>query len=167
MIPILHLPTFYRQYESFWLAVEQSWQTGLPSGIIAEHPSFVPCVLACLFCGSLQTHLGRSKPEENTRRYDEDEVKQSENLYRSTMQSLVMLGFPRDPTFYSLAAYVIWHIPLIREESERSTTFISTAFRVGQTLGLHKDPKHFGIPHHEAESRRKLWWHILNKDACK
>jgi hypothetical protein len=166
MIPILHLPTFYHQYEDFWLAAEQCWQTGVPSGIMAEHPSFLPCLLACLFCGSLQTHLGRPKPDQNAHAYIESETRQSESLYRNTMQSLVMLGFPRDPTFYSLAAYVIWHIPLIREESERSTAFISTAFRVGQTLGLHKDPKHFDLPNYEAECRRRLWWHILNKDAC-
>ncbi|KAF2096748.1 hypothetical protein NA57DRAFT_78343 [Rhizodiscina lignyota] len=77
-----------------------------------------------------------------------------------------MVGFPGgNTTVFALAAFVILHVPLIREETERSTAFISTAFRVGQKIGLHRDPQCLDITGVEAELRRRLFWHILHKDA--
>ncbi|KAK4962771.1 hypothetical protein LTR10_000398 [Elasticomyces elasticus] len=144
----------------FWESVSQSHKYGIPDGFLTQRPAFLALVLSTLFCG---TFSQSQRPE------DVDEAKNlsrmSKGLYRSTMQTLSILGFPRNATLCSLQAYVICHVPLIRDESERSASFVSTAFRVGQAMGLHRDPKHFGVSIAEAEARRRLWWHILHKDT--
>jgi hypothetical protein len=165
LIPILHLPTFYSQYDEFWQSVEEFHQTRLPRGFLVTCPTFLALLLSALCCGSLHSYLNRSRTDGDILGPTVSESRRSEMLSRTTMRALTMLGFPRDPTIYSLAAFVIWHVPLIREESEQSTAFISTAFRAGQALGLHRDPSHFGITDAEAEVRRRLWWHILHKDT--
>ena len=164
LIPVLHLPTFYRQYNDFWRSVDECSRGGSPGGFLAECPSFLPLLLSTLFCGSSQSYHASSRDDDPHDRLRK-ETQQSGKLYRLAMQSLTMLGFPRDPTIYGLAAFVILHLPLIREESDSSTAFISTAFRVGQALGLHRDPKHFDIPLVEAKLRCRIWWHILHKDT--
>ncbi|KAI9665993.1 MAG: hypothetical protein M1821_003928 [Bathelium mastoideum] len=165
LIPILHLPTFYQQYDDFWACLASYQTKGPPEGLLAECPTFLVLLLSILFCGSLHCYLTQSEPDGQAKSSTEEQKQQSQSLYRATIQALTLLSFPRDPTIYSLAAFVILHVPLIREESERSSTFISTAFRVGQALGLHRDPKHFNATDIEAEIRRRLWWHILHKDT--
>ena len=83
------------------------------------------------------------------------------------MHALVLLSFPGDATVYPLAAYLIWNIPLIHKELERSTAFTYTAFRVGQKLGLHHGPEHFQSAYWDAGMRRRIWWHIIHKDTRK
>lgn len=167
VIPVLHLPIFYRQVDRFWNSVATYHRSGTPDGFLAECPSFLALMLATLFCGSLNEQSnGTDSSSSQTDRPVENRSRLSKRMYRATAQTLTILGFPRDPTIFSLAAWLIWHVPLIREESERSTSFISTAFRVGQALGLHRDPQHFDSADGEAETRRRVWWHILHKDTC-
>jgi hypothetical protein len=32
-------------------------------------------------------------------------------------------------------------------------------------MGLHRDPAQFGIQSSEAETRRRIWWHIIHMDG--
>jgi hypothetical protein len=165
LIPVLHLPTFYSQYDGFWFSVEEFRQQGALGGFLASCPTFLALLFSTLFCGSFHRCFIPSRYGGSPFTQNESERQQSKDMYRATMYALTSLGFPRDATLYSLAAFVIWHVPLIREETEHSTAFVSTAFRVGQALGLHRDPKHFKAADIEAEMRRRLWWHILHKDT--
>lgn len=166
LIPFLHLPTFYAEYDDFWCSIDELRRTGTPTGILADCPTFLALLFSILFCGCFHSSFLPSQSGRVDFSLDEGASQMSKDLYRSTMQTLTMLGFPHDPTLYSLSAFLIWHVPLIREEAERSTAFVSTAFRVGQALGLHRDPKHFQASDVEAEMRRRVWWHILHKDTC-
>lgn len=165
LIPILHLPTFYEQYDDLWRSLDELRRSGTPTGILADCPTFLALLFSALFCGCfhscfLPLHSGQPQLS-----LDDSEKQLSRDLYQATMQALTVLGFPSDPTIYTLSAFLIWHVPLIREETERSTAFVCTAFRVGQALGLHRDPKHFQASEVEAEIRRRVWWHILHKDT--
>ena len=167
LIPVLHLPTFWRRVDSFWNSIQQYRDTGMPGGILAQSPAFLALIFSTLCCGALpDSSIPTSNDDQDVG--DRSRASQlSRSLYRATMATLSLCRFPREPNLISLQAFVICHIPLIREESERSASFVSTAFRVGQALGLHRDPLHFKIETIEAELRRRLWWHILHKDTCK
>ncbi|KAH8658512.1 hypothetical protein BX600DRAFT_401253 [Xylariales sp. PMI_506] len=39
------------------------------------------------------------------------------------------------------------------------------ALRIGQSLGLHRDAKRFGLSPFQTEIRRRLWWHLLSRDS--
>ena len=162
LVPILHLPTFWHNVDAFWDSLQQYREIGVPTGILGKNPTFLALVFATLFCGS----IGEGLLSREARKHPKKQSRLSKTLYRDTMRVLTVCGFPRSPTVSSLQAFVLCHVPLIREESERSATFISTAFRVGQVLGLHRDPKHFNITSADAEERRRVWWHILHKDSC-
>lgn len=167
LIPILHLPTFYRQLDQFWISVQQFHAEGVPGGLLAECPSFLALVVSALFCGTFYKYDAQLNLYMPSTAKASREIKLARRLYRAVMHTLALLSFPSDATIFSLAAYVIWNIPLIREESERSTSFTCTAFRVGQKLGLHRDPEHFQMEYWEAEMRRRIWWHIIHKDTRK
>jgi hypothetical protein len=53
LIPLIHLPTFDRQYHRFW-EWYKTWEAGhAPEGVLAENPSFLPLLVTVLFCGSI------------------------------------------------------------------------------------------------------------------
>lgn len=166
LIPILHLPMFWQQVDSFWNSIQQYHDTGMPGGILAESPAFLALVFSTLCCGALSDSSLPASESSHASRDRTAASQLSRSLYRVTMATLSLCRFPRESNLISLQAFVICHIPLIREESERSASFVATAFRAGQALGLHRDPIHFKIEPIEAETRRRLWWHILHKDTC-
>lgn len=162
IIVLLHLPSFYLQYDRFWVSYEAYSHEGLPEGFLAECPTFLPMLFAILFSGS----AALPKVEDRSLVGEDEMTILSRRLYKATMRSLSLVGFPRNPTIYSLTAYLIWQNPLIREEdSLTSTSFISTAVRVGQAMGLHRDGSCFGLDPVQTELRRRLWWHIIHMDV--
>jgi hypothetical protein len=165
LIPILHLPTMYKQLDQFWISVQQYHSDGVAGGFLAECPSFLALVVSAYFCGTFHKYDTQLKLYMPSTSKTNREERLARRLYRSIMHALAILCFPGDATVFSLAAYLIWNIPLIREESERSTAFTCTAFRVGQKLGLHRDPERFQMAYWEAEMRRRIWWHIIHKDT--
>ena len=39
------------------------------------------------------------------------------------------------------------------------------AIRMAQSLGIHRDGERLGLPPFQSEMRRRLWWHLLNRDS--
>jgi hypothetical protein len=82
------------------------------------------------------------------------------------MTCATLTGFPRSPTLYSLAAYIIVQSQFIREEEfSDSPDFIGTAFRVALGMGLHRHLPSADFTTAERETRRRLWWYILHLDV--
>ncbi|KAF2090835.1 hypothetical protein K490DRAFT_62162 [Saccharata proteae CBS 121410] len=162
IIILVHLPSFVEQYERFWRWVEDRDKPTVPTGILAENPSFLPLLFAVLFAGSVTcssqlilSEFGQQSRETVTA-----------NLYNCTVHTLSLVSFPRRPTIYSLMAYLISHNLLLRdEELFGSSSYISVALRVAYGMGLHRDGSHFGIEPCQAEVRRRLWWHIIHTDV--
>jgi hypothetical protein len=155
----------YRQLDQFWISVQQYRAGGVPGGFLAECPSFLALVVSALLCETFHKYDPQQKLYMPWISQTNCEGRLARGLYQTVMHTLALLGFPGNATIFSLAVYVIWNIPLIREESERETSFTCTAFRLGQKLGLHRDPEHFQMADWEAEMRRRIWWHIIHKDT--
>ena len=157
LLLILHLPSFYRQFDAFWVFIQHLTEHGSASGFLGSCPSFLALIVSVLFCGSLyNAWRANSDRESNPEVANFGSAKMRQKLYSLTVRSLVILRFPRDPTIFSLSAYLLLHVPLIREESDDSTAFVSIALRAGQAMGLHRDSSHFAMSIEGAEVRRRV-----------
>lgn len=65
-----------------------------------------------------------------------------------------------------LQAFVVFLVLLRRNDDARKIwTLTGLVVRIAQTLGVHRDGCHFGLPPFEIEMRRRLWWQVCILDA--
>lgn len=160
--PLLHIPTFHSQYLRFWQWFLSWNRDEMPSGILAETPSFLPLLFAVLFAGS----FGQPTPLFNQETSEASFSAMTAPLYKLHSHALSLVAFPQSPTIYSLIAYLIAQNLLIREEESLSScSYISVALRIAQAMGLHRDGSLFKLDPIQAEIRRRIWWHIIHTDV--
>jgi hypothetical protein len=162
LLPILHLPAYAEDFRTFWEERNASRGHDSEVGVLVRRkPSFVCLLFSMLFaalkCASksrLQSILG-----------DSPDVTAGD-IYVTAVVSTTLTGFPRRPSLYSLAAYLLTQSPFVMEEDFSDfPEFISTAFRVGLGMGLHRQLPEAGFNNNELETRRRLWWYILHLDV--
>ncbi|KAH8797355.1 fungal-specific transcription factor domain-containing protein [Xylogone sp. PMI_703] len=159
--PLLHIPTFQSQYTRFWQWYLSWDREELPTGILAEIPSFLPLFLAVLFAGS----FGQPTPLFNQDATEASLSGMTAQLYQLHSHALALVSFPQSPTIYSLIAYLMAQNLLIREEESLSScSYLSVALRIAQAMGLHRDGALFKLDPIQAELRRRIWWHIIHTD---
>ncbi|KAL1860938.1 hypothetical protein Plec18170_001452 [Paecilomyces lecythidis] len=156
--PVLHPPTVLKMYNQFWRWYNYSDYSGEP----CPDPSFIPLLYAIWYGGSVTVSIRTIKSE-----FDVDSRSSLSTMYSDEVTRwLSKISFPRSPSLRGLAAFLIVQTILSKEEEPlTSSLFISLALRVAQTMGLHRDPAQFGIAPAEAESRRRVWWHIVHMDG--
>lgn len=156
--PVVHPPTVLKLYQSFWEWFENRGHTRTPY----PDPSFIPLLYAIWYGGSVTISLRTIHAEFNV----ENRAGLSEPFHDEVTRWLKKVSFPRSSTLHGLAAFLLVQTILSKEEEPlTSSLFISLALRVAQTMGLHRDPAQFGIPACEAETRRRVWWHIVHMDG--
>ncbi|KAL1967426.1 hypothetical protein VTN77DRAFT_3211 [Rasamsonia byssochlamydoides] len=156
--PVVHPPTVLKMYNAFWDWYDHSSY----SGEQCPDPSFIPLLYAIWYGGSVTISIRTIKAEFNV----SSRSVLSEMYNEQVTRWLTKISFPRSPTLHGLAAFLLVQTILSKEEEPlTSSLFISLALRVAQTMGLHRDPAQFGIQSHEAESRRRVWWHIVHMDG--
>lgn len=156
--PVLHPPTVLKMYNEFWRWYNYSSYSGEP----CPDPSFIPLLYAIWYGGSVTISIRTIKSEFNVDSRSTLSTTYSDEVTRW----LSKISFPRSPSLRGLAAFLIVQTILSKEEEPlTSSLFISLALRVAQTMGLHRDPAQFGIAPAEAESRRRVWWHIVHMDG--
>jgi hypothetical protein len=159
--PIFHIPTFREQLQEFWssdsiLACEAPSQRAF----LQKTPSFLVLYLGILFAGSV------SKPRLHRDDWASREDPTSADLYVAAQTAARLVGFPSRSPLLALISYILIETPLVREEEfSGGSTFVDTAFRVALSMGLHRDPDAFQISAVEADTRRKVWWHIIHLDT--
>lgn len=156
--PVLHPPTVLKLYHTFWDWYDYSSYSGEP----CPNPSFIPLLYAIWYGGSVTISLRIIKTEFNA----SSRFSLSSIYNEGVSHWLTKISFPRSPSLQGLAAYLIVQTILSKEEEPlTSSLFVGLAMRVAQTMGLHRDPAKFGIEPCEAETRRRMWWHILHMDG--
>ncbi|RFU27671.1 hypothetical protein B7463_g8653, partial [Scytalidium lignicola] len=159
--PLLHIPTFQSQYTRFWQWFLSWDREEIPTGILAETPSFLPLLFAVLFVGS----FGQPTPLFNQDSTEASLSAMTTQLYKLHSHALSLVSFPQNPTIYSLIAYLMAQNLLIREEESLSScSYLSVALRIAQAMGLHRDSALFKLDPIQAEIRRRIWWHIIHTD---
>ena len=162
LTPILHLPTFAADHREFWRAGAQYGCQKSSSGTILERkPSFIALYFSMLFAATKS--VGSSMIGDLL---VDEEIPLVADLYFAATISTTLVGFPRRPSLYSLAAFIFAQSQFIREEEfPDAPSFIETAFRVALGMGLHRDFGNSELLDAERETRRRLWWHVIHLDV--
>lgn len=158
LIPLIHMPTFESLHQQFW-DWRSSWDGyHVSEGVLAENPSFLPLLFAVLFTGSitLRTPLGSDTTPPGV------PIK----LRNMLPKALMIVGFPSNPSMYSLMAFILFNSMMIREEEDLSScSFVAIAVRIAQSMCLHRDGSQFDLDPVSLEERRRVWWHLLHLDT--
>ncbi|EPS43547.1 hypothetical protein H072_2486 [Dactylellina haptotyla CBS 200.50] len=160
VVPLLHAPSFNKDYTKFWKLKEMETTDNLTFS-----PTFIPLLFAVLYTGALSI----SNRKFNDAFPDKEHTRNIiiSHLNRAAMAALAVTAFPRGPTLSSLIAYLLIHTCKIREEEPlTSYAFVGVAMRAAQSAGLHREPNSFkGLNEVEREVRRRVWWHIIYLDV--
>ncbi|KAI2008618.1 hypothetical protein LOZ39_005584 [Ophidiomyces ophidiicola] len=156
--PVVHPPTVLRLYQYFWEWYDSRGVSRNPY----PDPAFIPLLYAIWYGGSVTISLRTIHAEFDVG----SRAHLSGPFHDEVTRWLKKITFPRNPTLHGLAAFLLVQTILSKEEEPlTSSLFISLALRVAQTMGLHRDPAQFGILACEAETRRRVWWHIVHMDG--
>ncbi|KAH8816721.1 fungal-specific transcription factor domain-containing protein [Xylogone sp. PMI_703] len=163
LIPLLHLPTFAEDFDSFWQEIKSTDKHNSHFSIfLRKKPGFVCLLASILFASVVSVPPSRlnSVLGDNTTNLSPGD------MHFATTMSAALTGFPRSPSIYSLAAYIFAQSQFMREEDfSDSEEYVSTAFRIALGMGLHRDLAEAGYSVAELEMRRRLWWYILHVDV--
>ncbi|EEH16047.2 hypothetical protein PABG_06134 [Paracoccidioides brasiliensis Pb03] len=156
--PVMHSPSILEKYHAFWDWYENMGQSGEP----CPDPSFIPLLYAIWYGGSVTISLRIIRDEFDI----ESRAALSTPFHDEVTRWLRKISFPRNSSIHGLMAFLLVQTILSREEEPlASSLFISLALRVAQSKGLHRDPAQVGISACEAETRRRVWWHIVHMDG--
>jgi hypothetical protein len=149
---IIHRPTFSKHYRQFWLDLE-----GTPVVFIGLIYAFM--ALATLSgLGSGETHPdSRDSPSEMLRAYKDNCV-----------QCLILSDYTK-PTRYTLETMLIYgeaEFLMSQNDQVHSYLLMGVANRLALRMGLHRDSSKVGtnFTPFEAETRRRMWYHICQLD---
>ncbi|RSL56972.1 hypothetical protein CEP54_008541 [Fusarium duplospermum] len=81
-------------------------------------------------------------------------------------QALAETDFLENPTIPLLQALAVYLAAMRVNNSGRAVWIMNgLALRAAQSMGLHRDGRKLGLSPFEAEIRRRLWWHFLERDG--
>ena len=162
LIPIIHLRGFSGEVEAFWQGLPtENLHATEPSLFLRKQPGFL-----CLFSSILFAALASSSQSRIKSIFGDETEIYAEDMYFIAMVSASLTGFPRNPSTYSLAAFIFAQSQFVREEEfSDAPDFISTSFRIALGMGLHRQLSGADFTVAEFETRRRLWWYILHLDV--
>ncbi|KAF2724385.1 hypothetical protein K431DRAFT_291882 [Polychaeton citri CBS 116435] len=155
--PLIHMPTFQKQYEAFW-----QWRQQGSSGVL-EDPTFLCILASALYCGATTAiaSVWHTKPLDRLQK--DDTVKQ---LRCTLYNSLEVCEHQEKPTLHTLVALLLAHSCTSEVSGPFSCLkFVSMVARIATSMGLHHNGEGFGLSPVMCELRRRVWWHIISLDA--
>ncbi|KAK0734238.1 hypothetical protein B0T26DRAFT_634636 [Lasiosphaeria miniovina] len=147
----LHWPSFQGVYQSFWEDVDR---------YIEPRPSVQGVVFAAWFSAAVS--------------FDEDQLSREcglskahlvANLKIGTETALSKANFLRTTKVETLQAFVMYMLPLCREEVSRAhSVLVGAAVRMSECMGLHRDGEAYGLSPLETHVRRLIWHQLCFLD---
>lgn len=84
----------------------------------------------------------------------------------ATEQALARAGFLNTNEIVTVQAFVLFLVCVRRYDDTRFVwSLTALAFRIAQSLGLHRDGAKFGLSPFDTEMRRRLWWQVCILDV--
>lgn len=158
IVPLVHVPTFRRRYEQFWLHCND------PDAGAEASMSFAALLIAVVYAGSVCDATAGLPEAPSDSSAGQDVSRRLSKLGTAVLRAA---AFPKAPTVETLSAYLVLQVSAAREEEPLTcVALVGLALRAANMLGLHRDPSHFeDIDEIEAEVRRRVWWHIVRVDV--
>ncbi|KAI9673973.1 MAG: hypothetical protein M1817_002179 [Caeruleum heppii] len=147
----VHQPSFHRLYNSFWADVARGFEP--PASTFAVVLAVVFSAVASMREDAVDANFGVQK---------ESLV---ENFRVGTEMALARANFLRSTKFETLQAFVLYLIPLCRDQISRAhSALVGTAIRIAQCMGLHRDGENYRSAPIERHVRRIIWHQICFLD---
>ncbi|KAH0542946.1 hypothetical protein FGG08_002715 [Glutinoglossum americanum] len=148
---LVHRPTFENQYERFWNSIAFG----------AEPPySLQALYFAMMFSSAVSLN-----DEVIFREYGRTKQSVVNDFRMNTEAALSKAGFIRTTKLETLQAFVMYLIPLCRDEISRAhSALTATAIRIAECMGLHRDGKFFGLTPVDIHVRRLVWYQLCFLD---
>lgn len=149
------------RYLRFW-----EWKVDIEKGLTEDSASpdllFMPMLFAMWYTGALSLSkicFGRLFP--GTTR-----ASVCSQLHDQCVRALAMISFPGNGQTWPLAAFVtLQSVPCSEEEPLQSSDYMNLMVRYSQALGNHREPTLAALHPFDAETRRRVWWQILQLDT--
>jgi hypothetical protein len=149
---VVHWPSFQLHYDNFWTSVlaglePPAWQQALVLSILFSAVASMPeQEVTLIFARPQSTILG--------------------NFQTGTEVALSKAQFLRATKIETLQALVIYLIPMCRDQLSRAhSVIVGMAVRLGECMGLHRDPQEiYALSPVESHVRRILWFQLCFLD---
>ena len=149
---VVHWPSFQLHYDNFWTSVlaglePPAWQQSLVLAILFAAVASMPDEdVTVIFARPKSTILG--------------------NFQTGTEVALSKAQFLRATKLETLQALVIYLIPMCRDQISRAhSVIVGMAARLGECMGLHRDPEEtYGLSPVECHVRRIVWFQLCFLD---
>ena len=142
---VVHWPSFQVQYDNFWTNVLMG---------IEPTASLQAIVFAVMFSAvasmtDMEIAASFSRPKKQV----------LTNFQTGVEVALGKAHFLRTTKIETMQALVIYLIPMVRAEISRAhSVLVGTAIRLGECMGLHRDPEDvYGLPPVDCHVRRLIW----------
>ncbi|KAK3949423.1 hypothetical protein QBC32DRAFT_219681 [Pseudoneurospora amorphoporcata] len=147
----VHKQSFQTLYDGFWLEVLSNIEPRASAQAVVFAAWFSACV--------------SMEEEEVLREYGEYKAKLLEAMKIGTEISLARANFLRTTKVETMQAFVMYMIPLCREEVSRAhSVLVGAAVRMAECMGLHRDGEAFGLNPLETHVRRLIWHQLCFLD---
>ncbi|KAK0618352.1 hypothetical protein B0T17DRAFT_496287 [Bombardia bombarda] len=147
----VHWPSFEATYDSFWEDIDRGYE---------PRPSVQAIVFAAWFSAAVSL--------------DKDWLNREIMLAKAQMVEAMKIGtetalskanFLRTTRVETLQAFVMYLLPLCREEVSRAhSVLVGAAVRMAECMGLHRDGEAYGLNSLETHVRRLIWHQLCFLD---
>ncbi|KAJ9607207.1 hypothetical protein H2200_008279 [Cladophialophora chaetospira] len=149
---VVHWPSFQLHYDNFWTSVlaglePPAWQQSIVLAILFSAVASMPEQdVTAIFARPKQTILG--------------------NFQTGTEVALSKAQFLRATKLETLQALLVYLIPMCRDQLSRAhSVLVGMAVRLGECMGLHRDPEEtYGLSPVECHVRRIAWFQLCFLD---
>ncbi|KAK7568945.1 fungal-specific transcription factor domain-containing protein [Phyllosticta citricarpa] len=149
--PAVHKPSFERQYTAFWKDISVG---------VEPRSSLQALILAAMLSAAVSL-----SEEAVTNDYGTSKQELVETFKEGTEAALSRANVVRTTKFETLQAFVMYLIPLCRNEISRSHSALTAmAIRLAECMGLHRDGAQYGLSAVETHVRRLVWYQLCFLD---
>ncbi|KAL1596457.1 hypothetical protein SLS60_009103 [Paraconiothyrium brasiliense] len=131
------------------------------SGSLDDMPKNIECLMFGIYCTAIES-LGNS---ECVAIMGEPKDVVSQRFKTAGHLALIRSSFLKTSDPIVLQALVLYNTSLINFDARVIWILTGVAARIGQRIGLHRDPETLGLPPFECEMRRRLWYQIMMQDG--
>jgi hypothetical protein len=89
----------------------------------------------------------------------------SQRFKMATQYALLNASFLKTSDLMVLQALVLFNTAISNHDARVIWVLTGVAVRIGQRIGLHRDPATLGLDPFSCEIRRRVWWQILMQDG--